>query len=449
VQDRLVSAEVPWRLVVEVPVVPLQTALYQGYIRSLSVLSGLFGATLVLAVLFSRWLVRPLNELADLTADRSPEAAGRMLRELDAMGVGVAIDDFGTGYSSLADRLRRGPGLRVQQTRAPGARHGALAIRRSVGPPFRPLSSSTRLPSKRARSPRRLGAARRALPSVFGEFDSEGPGPLVQWLGDCRREGVARERIGQMRQVVAVVNVKGGVGKTTTVVNLAAALGEAGERCLVVDLDAQGAASRCLGVSGDGQLLRDRLRWREGFDGAVQPSSAPGVEVVAGGVALLEADRDLVSRIGPDSRLKACLERTAGPWEWVLLDCPAGLGILSVNALVAASGVLVPTEGHPLALGALGELLEAIRDIRDAGLNPGLAVSGILVCRAQPRRLALREALQRLSEDFPDRVGPLIRENVALVEAPRQGRPALLTAPRSPAAVDYRAAAAWMRGLFP
>ena len=252
-----------------------------------------------------------------------------------------------------------------------------------------------------------------------------------------------------MRRVVAVAHVKGGVGKTTTVVNLAAALGEAGERSLVIDLDPQGAATRSLGAQGDGELLRERLRWREGLETAALPSSAPGVDVVAGGTALLDADRDLAGRIGPDSRLRTCLERTEGPWDWFFLDCPAGLGILSVNALVAAAGVLVPTEGHPLAIEALAELQRAIRDVRDAGLNPGLEVRGVLVCRAQARRLAHRDAVGRLEEDYPNRVGPLIRENVALVKAPGLGRPAVLSSPRSPAAEDYRAAARWVRTLFP
>lgn len=252
-----------------------------------------------------------------------------------------------------------------------------------------------------------------------------------------------------MQRVVAVAHVKGGVGKTTTVVNLAAALGEAGERCLVVDLDAQGAATRCLGVEGDGGALKECLRWREGFDAAVQSSTAPGVDTVAGGAALLDADRELVGRVGADSRLRVCLERTRARWAWVFLDCPAGLGLLSLNALVAASGLLVPTEGQPLALDALGELREAIRDVRDAGLNRTLEVSGVLICRGQPRRVAHREALARLSADFPGRVGPVIRENVALVEAPGRRRPAVLSAPRSAAAEDYRAAAGWVRGLFP
>lgn len=249
----------------------------------------------------------------------------------------------------------------------------------------------------------------------------------------------------QARLVLALANLKGGVGKTSTAVNLAAALGETGEKCLVVDLDSQGSASIYLGVKNEGQPLLDCLKNREGFNGIIKPTAAPNVDIVPGGYELADADRDLLGTIGADSRLKICLGRTTGPWKWVFLDCPPGLGVLVVNAMVAASGVLVPTEGHPLALEGMSELANTIEDIRDGGLNPALQITGVIPCRCQVRRVTHREALEDLNEAFPGRISPIVRENAALVEAPGNRQPVTVYAPKSNGAIDYRAVAGWLR----
>ncbi|MHB8765777.1 MAG: ParA family protein, partial [Deferrisomatales bacterium] len=248
-----------------------------------------------------------------------------------------------------------------------------------------------------------------------------------------------------MRRVIALANLKGGVGKSTTAINLAAALAEAGQRVLVVDLDAQGASTRGLGATPDGEGLAECLRWREALDRVTVPSAVEGVWVAPGGFPLAAAERDLATRIGAEGRLGVCLERTEAAYDWVFLDCPGGLNLFTINALAAAAGVLVPTEGHPLALEGLGELFRTIDEIRDGRVNPNLAIVGVLPCRFHPRRRAHQAALGRLEEAFPGRVGPWIREAVALVEAPGQGLPVTLSAPRSPGAEDYRAAAAWLR----
>ncbi len=251
-----------------------------------------------------------------------------------------------------------------------------------------------------------------------------------------------------MSHVLAVANFKGGVGKTTATVNLAACLAEAGDTCLVVDLDTQGAASLALGVAKEGKPLLERLVYRDALDAIVRGSAVPGLQVVPGGAGLAEAERELANRIGSDSRMQICLERTAGSWDWVFFDCPAGTGILTVNAMVAAQGVLLPTDVHPLALQGLGEFLNTVEEIRDSDLNPSLEVAGVLPSRCQPRRNVHREGLQTLEETFPGKVGPVIRENVALVEAPRHSSPVNLYAPASNGASDYRAAAAWLRRLL-
>ncbi len=252
-----------------------------------------------------------------------------------------------------------------------------------------------------------------------------------------------------MSRILALANFKGGVGKTTGAVNLAAGLAELGDRSLVVDLDSQGAATRALGVENDGAALLECLKWRESLGPLIAPSAVPDVEVVPGGPRMAEAERDLLTRIGTDSRLQACLERTEGRWDWVLLDCPAGTGVLTINALVAATGVLLPIDGQPMALQGLAEFLKVIEEIREGGLNRALDIVGVLPSRCQPRRKAHQRGLEALNEAFPGKVGPVIRENVALVEAPRNAKPVTLYAPRSNGAEDYRAAARWLRGLLP
>jgi chromosome partitioning protein len=251
-----------------------------------------------------------------------------------------------------------------------------------------------------------------------------------------------------MGHVLAVANIKGGVGKTSAAVNLAAFLATAGARCLVVDLDAQGAACRALGVVDPQAGLLEAMKWREPLDLLVRTTATPNLEVVAGGADLARADGDLLTRIGADSRLKMCMERTEGEWDWVFLDCPAGVGLVTVNALVAASSVLLPTDAQPLTLGALPEFLNTVAEIRDGLLNSSLEVSAVLPSRCNPRRKAHQRGLAELHEQFPGRVGPIIRENVALVEAPRAGQPVSSYAPRSNAASDYAAAAGWLHELL-
>ncbi len=245
-----------------------------------------------------------------------------------------------------------------------------------------------------------------------------------------------------MRRVIAVDNHKGGVGKTATAVNLAAALAEAGEAALVVDLDPQGSASSWLGAEADG------AETLEAFCGGgplpVRDTGTPGLQVVASGPAMAGAERRLAGEVGAELLLGEALARTPGPWSWVLLDCPPGLGLLSINALAAATGVLVPVEAHHLGLRGLADSRRTVDAVRRR-LNPAVAIVGVLPCRAHPRRALHREVVEALEAAFPGRVGPVIRENVSLAEAPAHGVPVHRYAPRSHGAADYRTAAAWLR----
>jgi chromosome partitioning protein len=245
-----------------------------------------------------------------------------------------------------------------------------------------------------------------------------------------------------MTRIVAVANHKGGVGKTATAVNLAAALVESGATAAVVDLDPQGSATSWLGVEADGADALEALS--DGVPLPVRDTAVAGLQLVPGGTALASAERRLAGEIGAERLLAEALARTGGGWDWVFLDCPPSLGLLAVNAMAAAHAVLVPVEAHHLGLRGLVDSRRTVEAVQRR-LNPGLEIVGVLPCRAHPRRTLHREVLEALEAAFPGRVGPTIRENVALAEAPAHGMPVTRYASRSNGATDYRAAAGWLR----
>jgi chromosome partitioning protein len=244
-----------------------------------------------------------------------------------------------------------------------------------------------------------------------------------------------------MGRIIAVANHKGGVGKTATAVNLAAVLAEQGETALVVDLDPQGSASSWLGQEADGAGALEALS--DGVPLPLHDTVFERLQVVPGGTALASAERRLAGEIGAEHLLAEALGRTGGSWDWVFLDCPPSLGLLAVNALTAADAVLVPVEAHHLGLRGLVDSRRAVEAVQRR-LNPRLEIAGVLPCRAHPRRTLHREVLEALEASFPGRVGPVIRENVSLAEAPAYGAPVTRYAPRSNGAADYRAAAYWL-----
>jgi len=245
-----------------------------------------------------------------------------------------------------------------------------------------------------------------------------------------------------MRRVIAIANHKGGVGKTATAVNLAAALAEKGEAALVVDLDPQGSASSWLGFEDLGAETLEAFS--AGARLPVRSTATPGLDLVPSGTAMASAERKLAGEIGAERLLAESLARTDGAWEWVFIDCPPGLGLLSINAIAAAGSVLVPVEAHHLGLRGLVDSRRTVDAVKRR-LNPTVEIVGVLPCRAHGRRALHREVIEALEASFPGRVGPAIRENVTLAEAPAHGLPVTRYAPRSNAAEDYRRAADWIR----
>jgi len=241
-------------------------------------------------------------------------------------------------------------------------------------------------------------------------------------------------------RVVAIANQKGGTGKTTTAVNLAAVLAEMGRRVLLMDLDPQAHATAWMGGRTDGPGAW--ALWVEGarLEDVVVPTAFRGVDLVPASTWLVGTERALAGTVGAEMILRQKL--TAGPpdrWDYVLIDCPPTLGLLTVGALAAADRVLAPVAAHVMALAGLAQLLQTVELVRER-LNPGLTWSGFLLCRIDARTRHALEVAEKLREYFPEQVfRTVIRENVRLAECFSFKKPITLYDPRSHGAEDFRA----------
>jgi chromosome partitioning protein len=240
----------------------------------------------------------------------------------------------------------------------------------------------------------------------------------------------------------AIANQKGGSGKTTTCVNLAAALGEKQRRVLMVDLDPQYSATGWFGIRNAGKGILGILVDNGNMLDFIQETGTPGVDIVPSSAWLVGVERVLAGEVGAETILRRKLESLPPEqWDYILIDCPPTLGVLTVNALAAARELLVPVEAHVMALSGLAQLLHTVEVVRER-LNPELRVSGILPCRVDARTRHAREVVEQLRERSGTLVyKTIIRENVRLAECPSFGQPITQYDPRSAGAADYRALA--------
>lgn len=244
-----------------------------------------------------------------------------------------------------------------------------------------------------------------------------------------------------MRRTLAVVNQKGGSGKTTTTVNLAAALGERGKKVLVVDLDPQASASSWLGIKDGGRGLLDALAGNGNLADLVHLTDNGNLSAIPSSQWLVGAEKALASEVGAETILRKKLAHLPDSWDYILLDCPPSLGVLTVNALAAAHEVLVPVEAHVMALQGLAALLRTVDVVKDR-LNPSLKVSGIVACRVDGRTRHALDVVEKLREHFEGLVfKTIIRENVRLAEAYSFAQPITVYDTRSAGAEDHRALA--------
>ena len=246
-----------------------------------------------------------------------------------------------------------------------------------------------------------------------------------------------------MARVLAVSNQKGGVGKTTTSVNLAASLARRGQRVLLVDLDPQGNASSGLGSPRSDLTMGvyDALLEYRDADSVRTPTSVDGLELLPATADLVGAEVELVDAPRREFRLRKALQHLRDGYDWVIIDCPPSLGLLTVNALAAADAVLIPLQAEYYAMEGLGDLVRTILAVQK-GMNPDLRREGIVITMTDTRNKLCREVERQARAVFGAEVFETsIPRNVRLGEAPSHGRSVIDYDPRSPGALAYLALA--------
>ncbi len=229
-------------------------------------------------------------------------------------------------------------------------------------------------------------------------------------------------------RVLAISNQKGGVGKTTTTVNLATAMAAVNKRVLVIDMDPQGNASTSLGIDQKHRAVNiyHVLTGEASLDAAITPTSIPNLSIISSGVDLAAAEIELIDLENRQARLKEALINQGLGWDFILIDCPPSLGLLTLNALVAADAVMVPLQAEFLALEGISHLVKTIERVRKS-FNPTLEIQGIVLTMVDKRNNLSEMVESDVREFFGAKVyTTTIPRNVRISEAPSHGKPVLI-----------------------
>jgi chromosome partitioning protein len=237
-----------------------------------------------------------------------------------------------------------------------------------------------------------------------------------------------------MSKIISLSNHKGGVGKTTSAINIGAGLTTLGRRVLLIDLDPQANLSQSLGIVSPTSTIYGALRGEY----PLQPMKLlPGLDVIPSTLDLSGAEVELSGEAGREYILREILEPLRPSYDYILIDCPPSLGLLTINAFTASDEILIPLQAQFLAMQGLAKLIEVVDKIKKR-LNKGLSLGGIFITQYDSRKVLNRDVVTSIRENLGERVfNTIVRDNVALAEAPSQGVDIFRYSPKSAGAEDY------------